>query len=302
MNGTTPLGRTHQYARHILRATLRKAKLHLILITSLSIAAVGIPPLSAHKGNTPQTAYNPLGHTPRVSTTDIDLADRFVYTRAWATSIHFSQWRWWLDVQFLRAKEYRKWWGWGIFLRQLRHPRERKVQPVIQGSCGQINAQPYIPGKQNTVLLAGGYGTHMHMLFDRAVFRGAQLWTVLTGGVTLAYLKPYMLLINDLESDSTCTYRAIDATHPAFLRQDRIVSRASFWTGIGQGRFIPGLYGEAGLRFQWVQRETRIYFIECGFTILAFLDEIRIMVEPIRASRFFPSTYLRFGMGYRAIH
>ncbi len=293
---------------HLRQWTSRSVCTLGTFLSLASLGSMGNHQLYAYKPHTRQSLYshqptflsvNQLWSTTRAST---DLADRFVYTRAWATSIHFSQWRWWLDIEFLRAKEYRKWWGWGIFLRQLRHPRERKVQPVVQGSCGQLNVQPYIPGKQNTVLLAGGYATRMHMLFDRAVFRGAQLWTVLTGGLALAYIKPYMLLINDVESDSTCTYRAIDATHPAFLRQDRIVSRASFWTGVGQGRFLPGVYGEAGLRFQWVQRETRIYFIECGLTILAFPAEIRLMVEPIAASRFFPSTYLRIGMGYRAIH
>jgi hypothetical protein len=61
------------------------------------------------------------------------------------------------------------------------------------------------------------------------------------------------------------------------LQTAYIVGRASFFKGINEISFVPGLYGKFGFMFEFGKFNETIHALDAGIMIDAFLKEIPIM-------------------------
>ncbi len=220
--------------------------------------------------------------------------------KGWEVGVSFTQWG--TAFNFLKrwAKTYDKWHGWGVALHIVKHPREEKVEPIAGARCGPVSIKPYVFGKAYNVIALSLFGVRDKMLFDEAPINGVQVWLRLKGGVVAALQKPYYLIAISLRGDTACSYFYVDYQDPDFYRQDRIVSRASFWKGFDKLYFRPGVLMSMGLAFRWAPvTQKRVYQIEAGIRMYYFYEGIRIMVVPDNSIRFMPTTYLALSIGFQ---
>ena len=154
------------------------------------------------------------------------------------------------------------------------------------------DSKSYVYGKLNYVyFLRGGLGIQ-HILNRKPYWGGVELSYLDHGGVTLGLAKPvYLYIINDNE-------RIEKRYDPNTDFTDNIYGRGPFLDGIQYTKFYPGIYGRAGLEFEFGTLNKRIQSLEIGGVLDYEPLGIPIMAYNPRQN-FFLTLYLSFSMGKR---
>lgn len=178
-----------------------------------------------------------------------------------------------------------------IELVSMKHPKQiRVVNPYY------FNAKSYVYGKLNHVyMLRAGYG-NKKLLNRKPYWGGIELRLTYLGGASIAFAKPvYLYFWND-------SYTVIkeEKYNPDnfYHSSEYIFGRAPYFSGISETRIYPGIYGKAGLNFEFGVIDTKIKAFEAGIIGEFFPMEIPIMAfNP--AQNFFLTFYLSFQFGKR---
>jgi hypothetical protein len=137
------------------------------------------------------------------------------------------------------------------------------------------------------------------------------------GGISLAFLRPNTLLVNDLKNGNRkqLRYESTDSTFISVTRQPNyvpdkelfidnnllnylLVSGAGFWKGWGHIKVTPGLYVKTALRFDYGKHNKMVSAIEAGVTGELYSKKIPQLVytEP---KQYFISAYVAIMIGKR---
>lgn len=163
------------------------------------------------------------------------------------------------------------------------------------------NSRRYIYGKLNAAFFLRGGMVWKKLLNRKPYWGGVELRFMYGGGLSLGLAKPYYLyVLYFYESPGGgYTYEIKTETFdPSSQSWDDIYGRAPFTKGLNEIGLHPGLYGKAGLNFEFGKRNTKITALEVGVVLDVLPSGLSIMATNTNQI-FFPTIYLSFSFGKR---
>lgn len=158
----------------------------------------------------------------------------------------------------------------------VKHEKERKFYFPDQ------NAKGYFYGKQNSFYnLRVGWG-RKHIVTEKLRKNGVQVsynWLV---GPNIGMLKPvYLEILHMYEGSNGSYYLEVEKFDPEKHFNDNIYGRASSLRGIGEMKFVPGVFLRGAWNFEFSNYRDALKGIELGASIDAFPYRIPIMAPKI---------------------
>ncbi|MDD3012051.1 MAG: hypothetical protein PHU97_12115 [Bacteroidales bacterium] len=161
------------------------------------------------------------------------------------------------------------------------------------------NSKSYVYGKLNDVIVTRfGFGVQ-RQISRKPYWGGVELVFSYSGGASVAIAKPVYLYVIEFTNASQLEYtRVVRKYDPDQHFYDNIFGRAPFSEGLAEVSVYPGLYGKAGVSFDFGQYATSISALELGFTVDLFPIAIPVMAfnYPVNL---FATLYLSFSLGKR---
>jgi len=166
----------------------------------------------------------------------------------------------------------------GITLTTIKSSKETKTQnPYLTSSN-----KKFVFGKINSVInLQFSYGRQKELYgkFDKG---GIAIRYFYGFGPTVTILKPIYYNIIDSIYYNISTGDLYMATskkqfNTSVHQVSDIKSKASFFEGINETKFVPGLFLKLGLSIEYSNNDTRIRALEAGVSVNAFAQPIKIM-------------------------
>jgi len=162
----------------------------------------------------------------------------------------------------------------------MKHPKEIKsFSSIFDQSNG------YIFGKLNSIMILRlGVGNHKTFISKQSV-RGIAISSIISTGISLAYAKP--VYIEVIDTSQVLVDFAIEKYDPEVYAQTDIVGKASWFRGLFEGQFYPGVFLKAGLNFESSRDPSRINAIEVGGILDLYFQKIPIMANDFNKPYFF---------------
>lgn len=169
--------------------------------------------------------------------------------------------------QFLNAKSKRLW---TAELVNMKHPKEqRSYNPFFE------NAKSYHFGKLNSMWLLRAQFGFQNTLFAKELKKSIEINYIITGGPTLAFLKPIYL---EVQSPAARGSRlSTERYDPERHSLNNIYGRAGYLTGLSETSIYPGLSLKFALNFEYAPEDEILRSVEVGANFDAFHKEIEVM-------------------------
>ena len=221
---------------------------------------------------------------------EIDEQQRLFYRNEHTLGIFLNSTGWGVGYRFGKRINYLNKRLYEIDFNNIKHPKEYKTtNPIFPNTKG------FIFGKENLfVNLRAGYG-FQHEMFRKIDRGGISIRRFYSFGASLGFYKPiyYELLVQ--------------VSHNAFnIKVDKfnenihdpldIYSRASFFKGFDEIKFVPGIYGKAGINFEYSKYDRLIHAVEIGLTLDAYPKKVPIMATEDNRQIFF-SLFVSYRFG-----
>ncbi|NBC83886.1 MAG: hypothetical protein GVY19_10975 [Bacteroidetes bacterium] len=161
---------------------------------------------------------------------------------------------------------------------KIKHPKEKKVTNIF--------FQNFVYGQMNALFgLRTGLGLQEE-IFSKRDKGSISIRYFYTGGLSMGLIKPVYYIIND----SLVRYDI--NTHLDILQ---VENKASFFKGIDQLKFVPGIHAKFGFCFEFGSDNTVINALEGGIGIDVFARPIEIMATHKSVAYFSFILSYRFG-------
>jgi hypothetical protein len=178
----------------------------------------------------------------------------------------------------------------------IRHPKEVKVQNTIQG-----NNKSFVLGKLNFLsTLRLGYGLQK-VIYAKEVPGAIEIRWHNYLGASIGLAKPIYLEVRQLSNDPFPLAPRSERYDPEIHRPAAILGRSSFFKGLSQTAFHPGVYYKSGLSFDFAQEDDRIRNIEVGAVTDFFIRPIEIMAYNPKTI-LIVSLYISFNWGNKTLN
>lgn len=173
----------------------------------------------------------------------------------------------------------------------IKHPKQiRVINPYY------FNARSYVYGKLNHVYaLRATYGIKK-LLNRKPYWGGIELRYFISGGASLAIMKPVYLYFWD-ETYTLIREEKYDPGNP-YHGSEYIYGRAPYTRGLGELKVSPGVLAKAGLNFEFGKYNSKIRALEAGAVAEFFPISIPIMAQN-NPQNFFLTFYIAFHFGKR---
>jgi hypothetical protein len=188
---------------------------------------------------------------------------------------------------------------WWLEAGERKSPKEEKVTTGEDLGNGFILiGNPYIFGKQNNFyFLKAGFGQQL-LIGGKGNKNGVAVSGIYGGGISLGYLKPYYLNVQDQNTGDTRDIKYDDSTRAEFLDPNLITGATGFTKGFGQGDFVPGVFGRVALRFDYGRYNEFLSALEVGVNAEYYSKDMPIMIDN-PAKKFFFNGYIAIEFGRR---
>ncbi|UCG26711.1 MAG: hypothetical protein JSV24_06935 [Bacteroidales bacterium] len=221
---------------------------------------------------------------------EIDEQQRIFYRNEHTLGIFLNSTGWGVGYRYGKRINYLNKRLYEIDFNNIKHPKEYKTtNPYFPNTKG------FIYGKENLfVNLRAGYG-FQHEMFRKIDRGGISIRRFYSFGPSLGFYKPiyYELLVQVGGNTYTIEVEKFDENiHQA----TDIYSRASFFKGFDEIKFVPGVYGKAGVNFEYSKYDRLIHAIEIGLTFDAYLRKVPIMATEDNRQFFF-SLFISYRFG-----
>lgn len=144
---------------------------------------------------------------------------------------------------------------------------------------------PYIFGKVNNFYqLKLGFG-QQYLFGQKGNKNGVAVTGIYQGGISLGFLRPYYIQINDGSETREIKYSVQDSAD--FLNQGIIQGGAGLGKGWGEMKLKPGLYAKTAMRFDWGHYNEIVSGIEIGLSVEAYTEKIPILILDKQRQFFF---------------
>jgi hypothetical protein len=224
---------------------------------------------------------------------DIDNQEKLIFQNERSVSLSLNSNGFGAGYRFGKRKTYLTKKLYDIEIAYIKHPKEAKVAPDV---IGYSTSRRYVPGKLNLFV-----NIRPSMGFQREIFskedRGSIAIKYYYGaGPSLGITKPIYLtyIIGDVTS-----YYTIEQKYTPNQQQQYgygIAGRASFWKGLDELAFYPGVHANLGFSFEYSPLNRLLNAIDVSATFDAFYKKIPIMASKYNSQFFFTlSVAYRFG-------
>nr|NQU91467.1 hypothetical protein [Bacteroidota bacterium] len=157
------------------------------------------------------------------------------------------------------------------------------------------NANSYVYDKLNKVFIMRGGVGQQRLITRKPYWGGVEVRASYSGGISFGISKPvYLQIITQYNPIITISKKYDPETHDI----DNIYGRASFFDGIEETRFYPGLYLKGGINFYFGQYNTSIKSLEAGIVVDGYISSIPIMAFSDE-HQYFVNLYVSFTFGKR---
>jgi hypothetical protein len=187
-----------------------------------------------------------------------------------------------------RAKSVKKGLLFQLDISERKHPKELKQFNVSNG------AGPYIYGKVNFFYPVKLGVQEQFLLGNKGNKNGVSISANVGGGLSLALLRPYLLLF---DSSGVQSYKGLKDDTTKFLSGNNIAG-PSLGTGFNKLKVNPGVYAKAGLRFDYGKYNEVVSALEVGLTAEFYSKKIQQMAYS-KDNNFFFSAYVSLLFGKR---
>ncbi len=196
--------------------------------------------------------------------------------------------------EFGRAQSIKKSLLFQIDLAERKHQKEDKqTNPYIPTSpfiFGKINFfYPFKLGVQQQILLG-----------NKSNKNGVAVSANFGGGITIGFLRPYYLDINDSATGNRRSIKYDSPDSTIFTSADQLkslsVSSSGFGKGWGDMKITPGFYAKGALRFDYGRYNEIVSAIEVGITAEYYTKKIPQLIFTAPKAYFFNAfVALEFG-------
>lgn len=209
---------------------------------------------------------------PRLSAQgEIDDQQRIFYRNEQSFGVSLNSTGWGLGYRYGKRINYLNKRLIEVDFNNIKHPKEYKTtNPYFPNTKG------FVFGKKNLFFnLRVGYG-FQHEMFRKIDRGGISIRRFFSFGPSLGFYKP--IYYERLYQVSQNTFRIeIEKFSENIHDPLDIYSRASFFKGFDEIKFLPGLYGKAGINFEYSKYDRLVHAIEFGATIDAYPKKVPIM-------------------------
>jgi hypothetical protein len=177
------------------------------------------------------------------------------------------------------------------------HPKEEKQTTTDYSNTGfAFFGRPFIYGKQNIFYQAKLGAGQQRLIGGKGNKNGVAVYAVAVGGFSAGLARPYYMEFNI--PGEAVKRKFSEADRDLFLNPERIIGGTGLQLGWNEMKFIPGVYGKAGLRFDWARFNQVVSAIEFGFGFDFYTQKVVQMVDNPGKS-FFPTGYIGLVFGNR---
>lgn len=200
-----------------------------------------------------------------------------------------------VNYKYHHAAEPDKAWTRGDFFCEfgnIMHPRELVViNQTIQ------NSGAYKLDKINYAWTMRNYYQVRRELSPRQDRKNIALNWIAGAGVPICYYWPVYILYFDPTQGSTGEVFT-QRYDPSIHEQQYIAGRAPFYTGMKQGKFMPGLGLHSALEFIWGNYRSDVKILTIGARVEGYGKAIPILYRADMNKRLFSMFYLNFAFGF----
>lgn len=172
----------------------------------------------------------------------------------------------------------------------VRHPKEYKSVVAVD-----FYTRRFVYGKDNLFWELKGQIGNQHELFRKYDFSSISIKMHYTGGVSLGFLKPIYYQILTFDGVGQVSSLEESRFDPS-VHLYNYGGTASFTKGFNELKVVPGLTANAGLSFEYSEREPLIHALEAGLGFTIYPSNIRIMATDER-NFFFFNMYVGYRFG-----
>ncbi len=172
----------------------------------------------------------------------------------------------------------------------MKHPKEYKSVVAID-----YYTQRFVYGKENLFWELKGQIGNQHELFRKYDFSSISIKMHYTGGVSLGFLKPIYYEIYSYNRIGKVSAIEMSRFDPS-VHLYNYGGTASFTKGFDELKVVPGLTVNAGLNFEYSEREPLIHALEAGLGFTVYPANIKIMATD-ENNFFFFNLYVGYRFG-----
>ena len=174
-----------------------------------------------------------------------------------------------------------------IELGEKKHPKEQKLNNLLNNNGFFQIGNPYIYGKRNSFYqLKPTYG-QQRMIGGKTNKNGVAVHAIYAGGISIGIERPYYIRVRDAGPSGSKELKYSDADSIAFLSPGNIVMGTGLRYGWNELKIVPGVHAKAALRFDYGRFNEMVSAIEVGLNIEAYTREINIMLRNPNKQVFF---------------
>lgn len=166
-----------------------------------------------------------------------------------------------------------------IELNEKKHPKEKKLNNVLNNNGFLQLGNPFVYGKRNSFYqLKLSYG-QQRMLGAKANKNGVAVHAIYGGGFSAGLERPYYVRVQDPPGPNgprDIKYSIADSA--AFLEPNNIIMGTGLRYGWKEIKFVPGVHAKAALRFDYGRFNETVAAIEIGLNLEAYSRKVEIML------------------------
>lgn len=180
---------------------------------------------------------------------------------------------------------------WGIELGNIQHPREVALLNTTFQNSGvyKLDKINYVWNLRPSVFLR-------KVIYPRNDRKSLGMNALLGGGIPIGFYWPVYVTVLQVDASGNQYFQRV-RYNPEVHSQSQISGRASFATGMGDARILPGLSAQAGFEFAWSSFRSEANILGFGLRVEAFPKKIPILYTNSLNKSVFASFYLNFAFG-----
>jgi hypothetical protein len=164
-------------------------------------------------------------------------------------------------------------------LNEKKHPKEQKINNVLNNNGFLQIGNPYVYGKRNSFYqLKLSYG-QQRMLGGKTNKNGVAVHAIYAGGISAGFERPYYVRVQDNSPEGTRNIKYTPADSSLFLAPaPNILMGTGLRYGWNELKFVPGVHAKAALRFDYGRFNEVVTALEIGLNLEAYSRKVQIML------------------------
>ncbi|GHT79325.1 hypothetical protein FACS189464_4070 [Bacteroidia bacterium] len=243
---------------------------------------------------------------------EIDLQPKVFYRNEWSLAFLLNSNGFGGNYRYGKRIDARNKRLWEVDFSYMKDPKERKSTSYSSSGAR------FVYGKKNLAFDFRFALGRQHEMYRKHDVGGIAIRYFYNYGPAVVILKPMYYKIGKVQ-----TVPPLSGQGPAYqiiVQQDdpekfdpewvfsntEIISRASFFKGFDQPKFIPGVFGKFGFNFEFSKQDRIVHALECGLTGEVFAKKVEIMdfsmpnmgqTELAKNQQFFLTIFLSYRFG-----